>query len=136
MCMGGSSGGGAVITAPNTGGYDAMLAMQQSAMQNTMQNGMMQAQQSLQSAIQQQQMSYRRIADAKTAMANDQAALNEQAMRMSQLQGPPPPEETAKAPKVGDRDRYGAGAEGKSALRIGKNAGKKKAAGSGLSINI
>lgn len=130
MCMGGGGGGQAVITQPNTGAYDQMLATQRAAIQSTMNNGMMQAQQSLQAAIADQQRAYQELADKKTALANDQIAVNEQAMRMSQLIGPPPPEKSAEAPKVGDKDRYGAGAEGKKALRIGRNA----VAGSGLNI--
>ena len=130
MCMGGGGGGQAVITQPNTGAYDQMLATQRAAIQSTMNNGMMQAQQSLQAAIADQQRAYQELADKKTALANDQIAVNEQAMRMSQLIGPPPPEKSAEAPKVGDNDRYGAGAEGKKALRIGRNA----VAGSGLNI--
>ena len=96
-----------------------------------MNNGMMQAQQSLQAAIADQQRAYQELADKKTALANDQIAVNEQAMRMSQPIGPPPPEKSAEAPKIGDKDRYGAGAEGKKALRIGRNA----VAGSGLNIS-
>ena len=130
MCMGGG-GSQAVITQPNTGAYDQMLATQRAAIQSTMNNGMMQAQQSLQAAIADQQRAYQELADKKTALANDQIAVNEQAMRMSQLIGPPPPEKSAEAPKIGDKDRYGAGAEGKKALRIGRNA----VAGSGLNIS-
>ena len=52
---------------------------------------------------------------------------------MSQMMGPPPPEKSAEAPKIGDKDRYGAGAEGKKALRIGRGA-KKSGKGAGLNI--
>ena len=133
MCFGGGGGRAATIYEPNTGAYDQMLATQRSAIENTMNNGMMQAQQSLQAAIQNQQNEYRRIADMKTAMANDQAAVNEQALRMAQLVGPPPPEKSATAPTVGDSDRYGVGAEGKKALRIGRGASKS---GKGAGLNI
>mgnify|MGYP000305803039 CR=1 FL=1 len=129
MCM----GGGASIQMPNTAAYDSMLQMQQQAMMAQMNGGINRAQSDLQAAIRQQESTYRRIADQKTAMANDAAAVNEQAMRMAQLMGPPPPEKTAASPKVGDTSRYGKGAEGKKALRIGKRP-TSTAAGSGLNI--
>lgn len=132
MCMGGKSQP-AVINMPNTGAYDQMLATQRAAIQSTMNNGMMQAQQSLQAAIADQQRAYQELADRKTADANNQIAVSEQAMRMSQMMGPPPPEKSAEAPKIGDKDRYGAGAEGKKALRIGRGA-KKSGRGAGLNI--
>ena len=76
-----------------------------------MNNGMMQAQQSLQAGIADQQRAYQELADQKTADANNQIAVSEQAMRIRD-DGPPPPEKSAEAPKIGDKDRYGAGAEG------------------------
>jgi len=132
MCMGGKSQP-AVINMPNTGAYDQMLATQRAAIQSTMNNGMMQAQQSLQAAIADQQRAYQELADQKTADANNQIAVSEQAMRMSQMMGPPPPEKSAEAPKIGDSDRYGVGAEGKKALRIGRGANKS---GKGAGLNI
>ena len=132
MCMGGKSQP-AVINMPNTGAYDQMLATQRAAIQSTMNNGMMQAQQSLQAAIADQQRAYQELADKKTADANNQIAVSEQAMRMSQMMGPPPPEKSAEAPTIGDKDRFGVGAEGKKALRIGRGA-KKSGKGAGLNI--
>lgn len=134
MCMGGGGGSRATIYQPNTGQYDSMLAMQQQAMQSSMNNGMMQSQQALQAAIRSQNQALSKIADAKTKQAADAAAVNQEALRMSQMMGPPPPEETAKAPSVGDRDRYGRGAEGKKALRIRRRP-KSSAKGVGLTIN-
>jgi len=136
MCMGGGGGGGrATIVRPNTSSYDAMLATQRAGIEQTMNNGMLQSQAQMQAAIQQQQMTYRRIADEKRALAEDQRAVNEQALRMSQLIGAPPPEESAQAPVVGDKDRYGTGAQGKKALRIGRKA-KKSGKGAGLNISV
>lgn len=136
MCMGGGGGGGrATIVRPSTSSYDAMLATQRAGIESTMNNGMLQSQAQMQQAIQQQQMTYRRIADEKRALADDQRAVNEQALRMSQLVGAPPPEESAQAPVVGDKDRYGSGAQGKKALRIGRRA-NKSGKGAGLNISV
>lgn len=135
MCMGGGGGGQATIIRPNTSSYDAMLATQRAGIESTMNNGMLQAQAQMQQAIQQQQMTYRRIADEKRALAEDQRAVNEQALRMSQLIGPPPPEESAQAPVIGDKDRYGSGAQGKKVLRIGRKA-NKSGKGAGLNISV
>lgn len=130
MCMG---GGGATINMPDTSAYEQQLATQRMAIQQQMNGVMNAAQADLQAAIRQQESTYRRIADEKTAAANNAAIVNEQAMRMSQLMGAPPPDKTAEAPKVGDTSRYGKGAKGKKELRIGKRA-STAAAGSGLNI--
>ena len=135
MCMGGGGSQPAVIYQPNTGAYEAQLAQQRQAMQSVMNNGMMQSQMQLQAAIARQRNEYQRIADMKTQMANDQMAISQQAMRNAQLVGPPPPEETAKSPVVGDEARYGKKAEGKKSLRIGRTA-TKTGKGAGLNITL
>jgi hypothetical protein len=75
------------------------------------------------------------VRDLKLEMASNQSALSEQAMRMSALMGPPPPEESAKPPTVGrDREDTSARRRGRGALRVDRVTASGSAAGAGLSI--
>jgi hypothetical protein len=108
--------------------------MQKSAIDQQMNSGSQLLQQQLQGALQAQQQQLQLIKDQTTKRASDQAALNEQAMRLSTLIGTPPPEKTAQAPQVGSRDRNVQTTKGKSALRIGRGTADNYGQGAGLNI--
>ena len=131
MCGGGGSPG--TIYQPDYSAYDKQFALQKSAIESQMNNSTMAVQQQLQSALQAQQSVQAQILEDKIAAANDAAALNEEAMRLSTLIGAPPPEETAQAPKIGARERGLDARKGRKALRIGKTA-NSSSQGTGLNI--
>lgn len=75
------------------------------------------------------------VRDLKLELASNQAALSEQAMQMSALMGPPPPEPSAKPPLVGrDREDTSARRRGRSGLRVDRMTTSGSAPGAGLSI--
>ena len=131
MCGGGGSPG--TIYQPDYNAYDKQFALQRSAIESQMNNSTMAVQQQLQSALQAQQSVQTQISEEKIAAANDAAALNEEAMRLSTLIGAPPPEETAQAPTIGARERGLDTRKGRKTLRIGKTA-KSSSQGTGLNI--
>ena len=74
-----------------------------------------------------------KIADQKVEIADDENALQEEAMRLSTLIGAPPPEKSAQAPEIGSRDRGIKTSKGKKSLRIGRTA-NSSSQGTGLNI--
>lgn len=131
MCGGGSSPG--TIYQPDYNAYDKQFALQRSAIESQMNNSTMAVQQQLQSALRTQQSVQTQISEDKIAAANDSAALNEEAMRLSTLIGAPPPEKTAQGPTVGSRERGLDSRKGRKTLRIGKTA-NSSSQGTGLNI--
>ena len=131
MCGGG--GQRATIYQPDYNAYDKQFALQRSAIESQMNNSTMAVQQQLQSALRAQQSVQTQISEDKIAAANDAAALNEEAMRLSTLIGTPPPEKSAQAPEVGSRDRGVKTTKGRKSLRIGRTA-NSSSQGTGLNI--
>jgi len=131
MCGGG--GQRATIYEPDYNAYDKQFALQRSAIESQMNNSTMAVQQQLQSALRAQQSVQTQISEDKVAAANDAAALNAEAMRLSTLIGTPPPEKSAQAPKVGARERGLDSRKGRKALRIGRTA-TSSSQGTGLNI--
>jgi len=75
------------------------------------------------------------VRDLKLDLADNQSALSEQAVRMSALMGPPPPEESAKPPLTGrDRDESPNRRRGRSSLRVDRVTTSGSSSGAGLSI--
>ena len=132
MCMGGG-GNRATITQPDYNAYNQQFQLQKDAIDAQMNNGTTLLQQELQSTLRLQNDARSEIAEAKVVKADSQRALQEEATRLSTLMGPPPPEETAQAPKVGSRDRSINTRKGKGSLRIGRSA-TSSAQGTGLNI--
>ena len=131
MCGGGGSSG--TIYQPDYNAYDKQFALQRSAIESQMNSSTMAVQQQLQSALRTQQSVQTQISEDKIAAANDAAALNEEAMRLSTLIGTPPPEKTAQGPTVGSRERGLDSQKGRKTLRIGKTA-NSSSQGTGLNI--
>ena len=133
MCFGGGGGSRATIMMPDTRAYDREFELQKAAIDAQMGNSMQAMQSELNSALRDQQTIREDILQAKTEEAENQDRLSEQAYRLSTLMGPPPPEKTAEAPEIGDRERGVNTRRGKSSLRIGRTA-TTSAAGTGLNI--
>ncbi len=133
MCMGGG-GGRATITMPDTGAYEQQFDLQRRAIEQQMNNGTTLMQNELQNSLRAKQDLQTQIKDIKKEQADSAAALDEQAMRLSTLIGPPPPEKSAQAPLVGSRDRKTQTKKGKSSLRIGRTTTNSYGQGAGLNI--
>lgn len=132
MCSGGGGGGG-TITMPDTDAYDRQLDRQLQAMQSQYDGQMQLAQGRLNSALREQAKVLGELEDYRTQRAEEVASVEAEARRMANIVGPPPPEESAKAPVVG-RDRFsGSGLKGKRALRIARS-GQAYKSGAGLNI--
>lgn len=136
MCMGGGGGGGGTIVMPDTSAYEQQFDLQRRAIEQQMNNGTQLMQNELQNSLRQKQDLLTQIKDIKKEQADSAAALDEQAMRLSTLIGPPPPEQTAKAPLVGgSRENASASQKkGKSSLRIGRTTSSRYGQGAGLNI--
>ena len=102
MCMGGGGGGGGVITMPDTGAYDRMYDRQLQMMQATQSSELEGLQAQLLDTQRQQELLLTDLRDARTERAESVASVEAEARRMSNIIGPPPPEESAKAPVVGN----------------------------------
>jgi hypothetical protein len=126
----GGGGGRATITVPNYDAFNRQFDLQRSAIEQSMDSGTQLLQSQLTAAVRDQQSVLEASNQAKRQAAELTSA---QAMRMAQLIGTPPPEKNAEAPVVG-RNRTGAGAKGKSALRIEGKATVGAAPGTGLNI--
>ena len=135
MCMGGGGGGGTIVM-PDTGAYEQQFDLQRRAIEQQMNNGTQLMQNELQNSLRQKQDLLTQIKDIKKEKADSAAALDEQAMRLSTLIGPPPPEQTAKAPLVGgSRENASASQKkGKSSLRISRTTSSRYGQGAGLNI--
>lgn len=134
MCMGGGGGGRATITMPDTKAYDRQFDLQRAAIEQQMNNSSQLMQQQLQASLQKKNDLLTQIKEIKTEKATNTQALEEQAMRLSTLIGPPPPQESAKAPAIGSRDRNVKTTKGKKALRIGRSTSGSFGQGAGLNI--
>lgn len=124
MCMG---GGGGTIQMPDTGAYDAMANAQIGAMQSAMSMGIQQTQNTLNQALSHQQTVAAELRDVQMQRAENTAA---QAKRLADLIGTPPPEETAKAPRINEKQER----TNKAKLRISRPKATKKAKAVGLNI--
>ena len=133
MCFGGGGGGG-TITMPDTRAYDRQFEMQKAAIDSQMQNASMAMQETLNQSLRDQTDIREQMRDFQVARAEDQAKLEEEAMRLSVLMGTPPPEPTAQAPLVGSRDRKMKTTKGKSALKIAQTVATSSGQGTGLNI--
>ena len=131
MCGGG--GQRATIYEPDYDAYNKQFDLQRAAIESQMNNGTTLMQQRLQSALRDQANVRQEISDEKTARAEDKAALNADAIRLSTLIGAPPPEKSAQAPEVGARERGLKTTKGRKALRIGRTA---NSSGQGTGLNI
>ena len=119
MCSGGGGGGG-VITMPDTGAYDRMYDQQVQMMQMAQSAELTGYQSRLDSAVMAQQNLITDLRDLREERAEDVASVEAEARRMSNIIGAPPPEESAKAPVIGNA-RYGGKPKrqsGKRGLRI------------------
>lgn len=125
MCFGG--GGGGTIQMPDTGAYDAMANAQIGAMQSAMSMGIQQTQNTLNQALSHQQTVAAELRDVQMQRAENTAA---QAKRLADLIGTPPPEETAKAPRINEKQER----TNKAKLRISRPKATKKAKAVGLNI--
>lgn len=132
MCMGGGGGGG-TITMPDTSAYDRQLDRQIAAMQSEYDGKAQAAQGRLNAALRDQTSVLKELEDYRTEKAKEVASVEADARRLANIVGPPPPEESAKAPVVG-RDRFsGSTSKGKKRLRIARSSQAYKA-GAGLNI--
>ena len=136
MCMGGGGGGGGVITMPDTGAYDRMYDRQLQMMQATQSSELEGLQAQLLDTQRQQELLLTDLRDGRTERAESVASVEAEARRMSNIIGPPPPEESAKAPVVGAaRDKPKTQrASGKRGLRIGRAVASSSGDAVGLNI--
>jgi hypothetical protein len=134
--MGGGGGGGGVITMPDTGAYDRMYDRQLQMMQATQSSELEGLQAQLLDTQRQQESLLTDLRDARTERAESVASVEAEARRMSNIIGPPPPEESAKAPVVGAaRDKPKTQrASGKRGLRIGRAVASSSGDAVGLNI--
>ena len=134
MCFGGGGSSG-TITMPATGAYDGVLNAQMQALQSQMNGAVQQGQAELQLEQQKQQNALRQLSEYRTQRAEEVASVEAEARRMMNLVGPPPPEESAKAPVIGsNRSSQPSRKSGKRGLRIGYQTAKSAGAGTGLNI--
>ncbi len=133
MCMGGGGGGGGTITMPDTSAYDRMFDMQLMSMQSQYDGQMQQSQARLNSTLRDQQSALTDLASYRTERAEDVASVEADARRLSNLVGPPPPEESAKAPVIGTDRQSDSSTKGKRRLRIVRAS---QANGPGTGFNI
>ena len=138
MMCGGGSPAPATIVMPNTQAYDREFDLQRAAIEQQMQGQAQLLQAQLQQSTRSKQDLLQQIKDYKVDEAQSAERLDEQARRMSVLIGPPPPEESAKAPLVGrERNASETGStkrKGKSQLRIGRTTATTSGKGAGLNI--
>ena len=137
MCGGGRAAP-ATIVMPNTQAYDREFDLQRSAIEQQMQGQAQLMQSQLQQSLKSKEDLLQQIKDYKVDETQKAERLDEQARRMSVLIGPPPPEESAKAPLVGpERNASETGStkrKGKSQLRIGRTTATTSGNGAGLNI--
>lgn len=133
MCFGGG-GSQATIQKPDYSAYNKQFDLQKSAIDQQMSNNSMLMQSQLQESLKQQTIVRQQVRDAQVAKAENQAKLEEEAQRLSVLVGTPPPEPTAQAPVIGDRDRGVNTRKGKGSLRISRQSATSSGQGAGLNI--
>lgn len=132
MC-GGGGGQRATIVQPDYKAFDQEFELQRDAINRQMSNSVLSMQSQLQDTLRTQNTLREKIADQKVEIAEDEDALQEEAMRLSTLIGAPPPEKSAQAPEVGSRERGIKTSKGKGSLRIGRTASTSRQ-GTGLNI--
>ena len=132
MCFGG--GGGGTITMPDTGAYDRQFEQQLEMMKMAQSTALTGLQSDLQSVQTDSESLLEDLADLRTERAESAASVEAEVRRMSNIVGPPPPEESAKAPVVGDSRSKGTSKKGKSSLRIGRKVASTAGQGTGLNI--
>ena len=132
MCGGGGSR--ATITMPDYSAFNQQFELQKSAIDQGMNSGAQQLQQQLVASSKEQQKLLEQELELKKTKAEDQSKVDAQAMRLSALMGPPPPEKSATAPVVAS-ERGLQTKKGKSALRIGLETTSRMGQGAGLNIN-
>ena len=129
MCFGGSR---ATITQPDYNAYNKEFELQKSASERSMDSGLDMKQQELTASLRSKNTALDRLNEQIKVQADN---TNAQAMRLSQMIGTPPPEQSAKPPKVGSDARNLGTKRGKAALRIARAKNPtKSASGSGLNI--
>lgn len=133
MCSGGGGGSQAVIKMPDTSGYDRMANAQIELMRQQQQGGLMVKQLELNQALDRKKEVLTEVRDFRTERANDTAA---NAARMAALLGPPPPDNTAKAPVVGANRETRAKFSKRRSLRIDRADRSNPAQASGTGLNI
>jgi hypothetical protein len=131
MC--GGSPPRATITKPDYRAFDQQFELQKEAITSQMNSGVLDMQSQLQDTLRTQNNLREKIADQKIEIAEDEGALQEEAMRLSTLIGAPPPEKSAQAPEIGSRERGIKTSKGKGSLRIGRTASTSRQ-GTGLNI--
>ena len=131
MCGG---GGRSTITMPDYSAYNQQFDLQKSAIDQTMNSGVQTLQQQLNEALTAKQDAMAAGLEFKKKAAEDSKIVDAQAMRLSSLIGPPPPEKSAAAPEVAS-NRGIQTKKGKSALRIGLDSTSRMSQGAGLNIN-
>ena len=74
------------------------------------------------------------LAELRTEQADNVASVEAEARRMANIIGPPPPEESAKAPVVGAARKKSNRLRGKRGLRIGRSVAGTSGEAVGLNI--
>lgn len=124
----------ATINVPNYEAYDRQWDLQASAITGQIESRNRDLQMSL-DAVQKKNLGIKeQLRDLAKKRAEDQAALEEKAQRLSLLMGPPPPEKPTSAIETGTRDRDINTRKGKGALRIGRTRATSSGKGAGLNI--
>jgi len=124
----------ATINVPNYEAYDRQWDLQASAITGQIESRNRDLQMSLNSVQKKNLGIKQELKELAKQRAEDQAALEEKAQRLSLLMGPPPPEKPASAIETGTRDRDISTRKGKGALRIGRKAATSSGKGTGLNI--
>ena len=127
MCMGGQA---ATIKQPDYRAYDQQFELQRAAIDRQMNNKAERMQARLNKKVQKQQGLLVESNEAKRELAEN---TNAQAMRLSALIGPPPPEKSAEAPSLAS-SRGVRTKKGKAALRIERRLAATSRQGTGLNI--
>ena len=124
----------ATINVPNYEAYDRQWDLQASAITGQIESRNRDLQMSLNSVQKKNLGIKQELKELAKQRAEDQAALEEKAQRLSLLMGPPPPEKPASAIETGTRDRDISTRKGKGALRIGRKPATSSGKGTGLNI--
>lgn len=133
MCSGGGGGSQAVIKMPDTSAYNRQADMQLELMRQQQQGDLMVKQLELSQALDRKKEVLTEVRDWKVERANDTAA---NAARMAALLGPPPPDDTAKAPVVGTDRETRVKSKKRRSLRIDRADRSNPAQASGSGLNI
>lgn len=128
MCFGG--GERATITKPDYTAFNQQFELQKAAIENSMDSSLRTKQLELQTSLGDKAAIRRDLNEQLRIQAEN---TNAQAMRLSRVIGPPPPEKSAKAPVIGSKRKK----LGKERLRIARQQSPNAAAkGTGLNITV